>query len=585
MKDSRIRPWLVIGEQLENEYGDQLKDSDGYPLITVRAAKGIDANFLDERRKQIGKSASGERWITIGSEPGVDGKNHGGYPVKIDGDGRMLTGKFAGKTFDEAFEEPKKKRHFSRREDGTPTHTTKGEVFTVPTEAMYVDPARFQYKIKNIGADGVTAELKDTKVWNPELGGVLLVWRDPETGKDYVVNGHHRRELAGRSKAPELNVRYIDAPNHVEARARGALANIAEGRGTALDAAKFMRDSKKTPEQLKEAGVSMSGKVAADAAVLVWLNDKSFQALTQGMLDEDKAVAVAKYLPDQALQQKLFKKLETREEDGKEWSIKEIETAARKMANAGKLVTQGTDLFGDFESEDSTFDQEVEIEAYVRRQLAQDANDFKAVASERRAERVASAGNVLATDENASRHQAAEVAASEFDRESGLKGPVTATIQEFAAKLAKATKKSEKAAVKQEAYDALRKVIGVQEDIKKSFPKDGDGDGKIFDGTSREQSVKKYFGLPKEVYEFVKDDDVNTLDEFRIEAKRILDFWDSAPQHRKPAYVPHLKRLSGDSSESVKGIKTHREQSIDHSGSVSFESEYLKRLSRSILDE
>ena len=427
-----------------------------------RAGWEFAKQILDEPSlfQPMRKSGTGERWITIGSEPGADGKNHGGYPVKIDGDGRMLTGKFAGKTFDEAFEEPKKKRHFSRREDGTPTHTTKGEVFTVPTEAMYVDPARFQYKIKNIGADGVTAELKDTKVWNPELGGVLLVWRDPETGKDYVVNGHHRRELAGRSGAKELNVRYIDAPNHVEARARGALANIAEGRGTALDAAKFMRDSKKTPEQLKEAGVSMSGKVAADAAVLVGLNEKSFQALTQGMLDEDKAVAVAKYLPDQALQQKLFKKLETREEDGKEWSIKEIETAARKMANAGKLVTQGTDLFGDFESEDSTFDQEVEIEAYVRRQLAQDANDFKAVASERRAERVASAGNVLATDENASRHKAAEVAASEFDRESGLKGPVTATIQEFAAKLAKATKKSEKAAVKQEAYDALRKVIG-----------------------------------------------------------------------------------------------------------------------------
>jgi hypothetical protein len=35
---------------------------------------------------------------------------------------------------------------------------------------------------------------------------------------------------------------YIDAPDEKTARARGALVNIAEGRGTSVDAAKFMRD-------------------------------------------------------------------------------------------------------------------------------------------------------------------------------------------------------------------------------------------------------------------------------------------------------------------------------------------------------
>lgn len=40
-----------------------------------------------------------------------------------------------------------------------------------------------------------------------------------------------------------MNARYIDAPNAKEARARGALANIAEGRGSAIDAAKYLRDS------------------------------------------------------------------------------------------------------------------------------------------------------------------------------------------------------------------------------------------------------------------------------------------------------------------------------------------------------
>jgi hypothetical protein len=53
IKNSKIRPWLVIGEQVENEYGDKLKDSDGCPVITVRSAQEIDAKFLDEKRTTI----------------------------------------------------------------------------------------------------------------------------------------------------------------------------------------------------------------------------------------------------------------------------------------------------------------------------------------------------------------------------------------------------------------------------------------------------------------------------------------------------------------------------------------------------
>ncbi len=43
------------------------------------------------------------RWITIGSEKGEDGKSHGGHHVKIDNEGKMLTGQFAGQTLKQAF--------------------------------------------------------------------------------------------------------------------------------------------------------------------------------------------------------------------------------------------------------------------------------------------------------------------------------------------------------------------------------------------------------------------------------------------------------------------------------------------------
>jgi hypothetical protein len=382
------------------------------------------------------------------------------YNIKAGGAKPSLVAKIAERLHGKPVESKK-------RDDATPKNPNNQDVYTVPVDSLKVDPKRFQYKVKGVDDTGVTAELKGVDKWNPELAGALLVWRDPETGQDFVVNGHHRHELATRLNAGQINVRYIQAESAQEARARGALANIAEGRGSAIDAAKYLRDSGKSIEHLKEAGISMTGKVAADAAILKDLADKPFQMVTEGRLDEDKAIAVARHLKDPELQQKLFKKLEDRESnDQREWTNREIETAARKMASAGSVTQTGFDLFGAFEEEQSTFDQEVELEAYVSRLLQQEANDYRAVANKRRAERVTDAGNVLAVDENAKRAEAAESAASNFDRLSRIRGSVSEAIQIQAALLASAKTKKERDAIKEQTLGAIRAALGV--------PKTGD---------------------------------------------------------------------------------------------------------------
>ena len=356
------------------------------------------------------------------------------------------------------------KHRTAEREDGSPVAPVRENVYTVPTTNLKVDPQRFQYKVKGIGEKGVGDELKGTKTWNPELGGVLLVWRDPADGKDYVVNGHHRHELASRAGAESLNVRYIEAPTAKHARSVGALANIAEGRGSAIDAAKYLRDSGQDIDHLKRAGISMSGKVASDAANLVDLSDKAFAAVAQGKMDEDKAVAVGKHLKDHNLQDKLFKKIWQREDDGKDWSSREIEAAAKKMSRAGSITESGSDLFGDWESEESTFDQEVEIESYINKALAQEANDYGAVASSRRANRVSEAGNVLNVDANLQKRDSARSALADFEREAGLKGPVAEAIKAQAARLARATKKADKEAIKKSALEDVRKLIDAMQE-------------------------------------------------------------------------------------------------------------------------
>jgi hypothetical protein len=162
----------------------------------------------------------------------------------------------------------------------------------------------------------------------------------------------------------------------------------------------------------------------------------TFQAVTNGLMKENVAVAVAKHLPDPKLQDQLFAHIAEREADGKSWSDEQVETAAKKMASAGKTTVAGVDLFGEFEDEHSTFDQEVELESHIGRQLSQEANDFGAVASKRRADRVAGAGNTLNLDENARLRDSAVSNAELFDQHRHLKGPVAEAVKASAAKLA-----------------------------------------------------------------------------------------------------------------------------------------------------
>ena len=149
-------------------------------------------------------------------------------------------------------------------------------VMTVPTESLSVDPDRFQYK-RGMGQGGAGAKLKKLREYNPELGGILAVWNDPSDNKTYVVNGHHRFELAKRTEYPEVAVHVLEAENAAEARTKGALINIAEGQGNADDAANIFRDAGITPESLeRDYHISLKGDVGQGRYGLVASRDGNF---------------------------------------------------------------------------------------------------------------------------------------------------------------------------------------------------------------------------------------------------------------------------------------------------------------------
>ena len=334
-----------------------------------------------------------------------------------------------------------------------------GQVYNLPTHALHVDPERFQYKL-NVNKAGVTDELLGVKTWNPDFAGVISVWRDPENGETYVVNGHHRHELASRLGAENLAVRYVQAKTPKEARAVGALINIAEGRGTAVDAAKFMRDMGVSPDEMAQHGVSLKGKLAQDAATFTRLNDKLFDRVVRGTMDSVKALAIAKHLTDSSLQDQLAKILDKREDEGKDLSPKVIEEMAREMADTPTTTRKEEGgLFGDWESEDSLFVERAELKAHVRGEFVREVSDFLAVASKRRAAKVGKAGNVIDPEANREIARQADAVRTVYDRLVNRKGEISDAVNVAAEDLAKAKTKKARDAARARAVESVREAV------------------------------------------------------------------------------------------------------------------------------
>ncbi len=377
-------------------------------------------------------------------------------------------------------EKPAKAKPEEKHNDhGIPHKPEVGKVYNVAPAGLKIDPKRFQYK-SGVDASGVTQVLKHVTHWNPDFAGVLSVWKDPEDGQTYVVNGHHRFELAQRLGVKDLAVRYVNAEGWKEARAAGALVNIAEGRGTAVDAAKFMRDMGVTPEKMKERGVSMSDMLAANAVTLSKLSDPLFDRVARGLLPADNALAVAKHLADHELQNILFRDvIDKAEERGKEFSPRVLEELARQMAATPKVsVEKDGGLFGSYEDVESLFVPRAELQAHVRSALAQKVKDFLSVANQKRAERVKGAGNEIAVAENKRIAEESDRVLNAFETLANSKGMVGEALTKGAADWRAAKTKTERQNVSKRITEAVRGAVFAETGVGESEADAGrDGSG------------------------------------------------------------------------------------------------------------
>ena len=301
----------------------------------------------------------------------------------------------------------------------------------VDPQGIVADPQRFQFKeAGRLTKTGASGSLAESSGYNPELAGIISVWRDPADGVAYVVNGHNRLRLAKDDGTRKVLVRYLQADTAEEARAIGALQNIAEGNGTPVDAAKFMRDTGKTPADMEMQGINMGGPVIAKAIPLTNLPQNLFDKVTTGQLDLAKAVALgSEKLDGQVINDVAAEAIK------RKWSAEKIAQAMQE-AKFAQTETQGgglLDMLGDeWANKTSNFNQLLDIRTEAFRALREEMVALTSAAREGRKGILEAAGNVIdVTGSRAARDQAS-AAVEVFNRVTGYVGPVRELLNEMA---------------------------------------------------------------------------------------------------------------------------------------------------------
>lgn len=300
---------------------------------------------------------------------------------------------------------------------------------TMQVGDIKVDPERFQFKM---GTDAQGQQkgnsLTGVTKWNEDLEGSIQVWEDPMDGQTYVVNGHNRLAKAKELGIPNMRVEYINAPTAEAARSKGALTNIAQGGGTAVDAGKFFRDygggMPLNPADLENLGIPMRSGLATEGLALSRLPGNIFQDVVDGRISKAKALALGGSGLDETGMQAAYKALQAR--DLSDSAFNEVLLQAK---NAPTVEGAQVDLFGNTDMLNLMV-QKGELAARIRKALMADKNLMKRTA--KNANRLTEVGNEIDKAATGTLADDTEALLAEFDATKYTEGPTSQLLNEGA---------------------------------------------------------------------------------------------------------------------------------------------------------
>jgi hypothetical protein len=207
-----------------------------------------------------------------------------------------------------------------------------------------VDPETFQFKQGTDAKTGVAKPLKGP--WNELDAGNMLVW-ERKDGKRFIVNGHHRLELAKRLGVKAVNVQIVreaDGVTPAKAKEMGAFSNIRDGKGEFDDYVEFFRNTSLSDEAIEKGGLLENR--AGREAFQVGRNagDDLYSAYKNGAIKDSQAAIIAEYgKGDDALQ-----RVGINAAAKERWSMEELAEFMRIAKDERKASPkmESGDLFG-----------------------------------------------------------------------------------------------------------------------------------------------------------------------------------------------------------------------------------------------
>lgn len=303
--------------------------------------------------------------------------------------------------------------------------------------AIQVDPGRFQFK-QGVNAQGqqIGNSLQGVSKWSTDAEGVVQVWTDPTDGQTFVVNGHNRLAKAKELGVPSIRVEELPAATAEQARAMGAISNIASGGGTAFDAAKFIREAGiQDAAQLEASGIPLSSGLGTQGLALSKLPDNLLQSAIDGDLSLPRALALGGSGLDGEKMNRVYQLAQ-----GRDMTDRAFSELAQMASSAPKVKANQKNLFGDEEIDTTVI--KAELAGKIRAELIGNKNLFKRVGRGRSVKQLADKGG---TEVNAQQvidaAGTAQAVLGEFDASKYAAGtPISQMLNEAAAQVANGAK-------------------------------------------------------------------------------------------------------------------------------------------------
>lgn len=297
-----------------------------------------------------------------------------------------------------------------------------------PSE-LKVDAKRFQFKEGGDEA-GATDRLKGVKEWDQTKAGITLVWEDL-AGNHYVADGHQRVALAKRLEAegqsPKIHALILkesEGYSPEKVRAIAAAANIAQGTGTAIDAAKILRAA---PDAAKN--LPPNSALVRDAQGLAKLSDDGFGMVINKVVPPGYAAHVGRLAPDPKSHAQILSILR---ENAPENTV-EAESIVRDAIAAPMVQEIQNDMFGSAVETQVLFKERAQIVSSAATAIRKDRAAFNMLVKEEG--RLTKGGNKLATKTNAERAEQDAKVLAVLQAEARRKGPIADALAEAAAEL------------------------------------------------------------------------------------------------------------------------------------------------------